>query len=110
LKPKIITIITSAIGYRVVIEKTAMDHAMKHFILPEDIFLELLERILRDPTEVYVEDQSSEKTYHLFYRLEKNRYLLAVIKLTEQGAFFASAYSTGHKPRNKHRKLKRIKL
>ncbi len=110
MKAKIVAVITSAIGYRVIIEKEAMEHALRHFILPEDIFLELLERILRDPSEVYVETHSREKTYHLFYRLESHRYILAVVKLTGDGAFFASAYSTGHKPRSKHRKLKKVKL
>ncbi|PWU20905.1 MAG: hypothetical protein C5B49_03490 [Bdellovibrio sp.] len=65
---------------------------------------------MREPTEVSVETHSREKTYHLFYRLEKIRYILAVVKITGEGAFFASAYSTGRKPRNKHRNLKKVKL
>ena len=39
-------IITAVTGDRVIVGKEELLHAMKHFVLPEDIFLELLERIL----------------------------------------------------------------
>ena len=35
---KIITIITSILNYRVIVTKDSLDHALKHFVLPDDIF------------------------------------------------------------------------
>ena len=56
---KIISIITAITGDRVIIGADELDHALKHFILPEDIFLELLERVLKDPNEVFVDDKNT---------------------------------------------------
>jgi hypothetical protein len=36
--------------------------------------------------------------------------LLAVVKVTADGAFFASMYPTGKQIRSKHKKLKKVKL
>lgn len=107
---KIVSVITSILGYRVVINYETFIHAQKHFFLPQDIFLELLERILKDPTVVYLEDLDHQKIYHHFYKLESKKYLLAVIKLTEDGAYFCSMYTTGESIKNKHKKMKKVKL
>jgi hypothetical protein len=107
---KITTVITSILKYRIIVTKESVDHALKHFILPEDIFLELLERILKDPTEVFEETHSEEKSYHLFYKISQKKYILAIVKKATDGYFFTSMYSTGSKIKSKHKNLKRIKL
>ena len=107
---KIVTIITSILNYRVIVTKDSLDHALKHFVLTDDIFLELLERILKDPTDVFEETYSSEKSYHLFYKLNRTQYILAIIKKTSDGYFFTSMYVTGTKIKSKHKNLKRIKI
>ena len=65
-------------------------------------------RVLQHPTVVYVDDPRHPQEYRLFYRLEDGRYLLAVVKLTPDGAFFASMYPTGKSVRPSHRKFKRV--
>lgn len=107
---KIVSIITTILGYRVIIDYESLVHAQKHFYLPQDIFLELLERILKDPTDVYFEECEGIRFYHHFYKLESSRYLLVVVKLTEEGAFFSSMYTTGKSIKNKHKKLKKVKI
>jgi hypothetical protein len=106
---KIKTIITAATGDRVVVGESELLHAIEgHFdTLPEDIFLELLERILKDPTTIYEEE--SKHLYHLFYKLQNDKYLVAVIKKTETGTYFATMYPTGKEIRNKHKGLKKVK-
>ena len=64
-------VITAITGFRVVIGLAEMRHAQEHFLLPDMIFLELLEQVLRDPTRIFVDDRQHPQTYHLFYRLEK---------------------------------------
>ena len=76
--------------------------------LPDDILLELLERILKDPTEVYVDDLKHPTQYRMFYRLENKRFIVAVIKVTATGHYFASMYPTGSTIRNAHKKLRRL--
>lgn len=49
-KHHIISVITTVLGYRVIVDNDSFIYAQKHFLLPQDIFLELLERILKDPT------------------------------------------------------------
>ncbi len=110
MSKKITSIITSVLKYRVIVTKESIDHALKHFVLPEDIFLELLERILKDPTEVFEETHSEEKSYHLFYKINQSKYILAIVKKTTDGYFFTSMYVTGTKIKSKHKKLKRIKI
>jgi len=48
--------------------------------------------------------------YHLFYRLETGRFLVVVVKRKEEGSYFSSIYTTGNTIRNKHKKLKKVKL
>ena len=60
----------------VIVTKDSLEHALKHFVLP-DIFLELLERILKDPFDVFEESHSKEKSYHLFYKINNSKYILA---------------------------------
>jgi hypothetical protein len=110
MKRKIVAIITSVQGDRVIVCKDELDHALRHFTLPQDIFLELLERVLKDPSDVFVDDLTSPNVYHLFYRLESGRYLMAVVKLLDEGNYLASMYPTGKKIRGLHKKMKRLKI
>ncbi len=72
---KIVAVITSVLRYRVIITKKSLEHALKHFVLPDDIFLELLERILKDPTDIFEESHLKEKFYHLFYKINNSKYI-----------------------------------
>ena len=110
MKRNIATIITAITGDRVIVGKRELIHAMRHFMLPEDIFLELLERVLKDPDEVYIDDTKETKEYRLFYRLDDSRYILTVVKIIDEGAFFSSMYTTGEKVRSSHKNFKKIKL
>jgi hypothetical protein len=113
VKRKVVAIITDILGDRVVIGEKELEHAIDdHFsAIPQDIMLELLERVLKDPSEIYRDDQKLEQVYNFFYRIEKGpKYLLAIVKVTADGAFFASMYPTGKQIRNKHKKLKKVKL
>ncbi len=92
-----------------VVGEDELIHAMRHFSLPEDIFLELLERILKDPSDIFVDDAKAPREVHLFYRLESGRYLLAVVKIADDGAFFASAYPVGTSIRNTHKRMRRLR-
>jgi hypothetical protein len=104
---KIITCIT---GDRVVVGESELRHAQDHFLLPDDIFLELLERVLKEPTVVFVDDLMAPTIYYLFYRLEGGRYLVAVVKFVGQSVYFSTMYSTGRTIRGKHKNLVRLKL
>ena len=113
MKRKVIAIITDILGDRVVVGEKELEHAIDdHFsAIPQDIMLELLERVLKDPSEIYRDDQKTEQVYNFFYRLEKGpKYLLAIVKVTADGAFFTSMYPTGKQIRSKHKKLKKVKL
>ena len=107
---KIKAVITDALGDRVVIGEDELNHSIKeHFeTLPEDILLELLERVLKDPTTVYEEIRTH--FYHLFYRLENGKYLVAVIKKSKTGVFFSTIYPTGKTIRKKHKNLRKVRL
>lgn len=107
---EIITVITAVTGERVIVRKDEMEHAMRHFLLPEEIFLELLEKVLKDPNEVYVDETKEGKIYHLFYRLFQKKYILAVVKVIPKGAYFASMYATGETIRKSHKHFKKLKL
>jgi len=109
MERKIATIITAITGDRVIIGEEELKHALEeHFsILPVDMLLELIERILKDPSEIYEQIKLSE--YHLFYRLDNGRYLLVIVKKTPTGNYFSSIYSTGTSIRNVHKDLKEIK-
>ncbi len=91
-----------------VIGDAELDHARRHFPLPRDLLLKLVERVLTHPTAVFVDDAKSPRQYRLFYRLEDGRYLLAVVKVTSAGAFFASMYPTGKRIRGAHRRFRRL--
>ena len=107
---KIVTIITAITGDRVIIGEAELKHAMEdHFsMLPTDMLLELIERILKDPTKIL--EQIKLHQYHLFYRLDNQKYLVVIIKKTQTGSYFSSMYSTGKTIRNSHKDLKEIKL
>jgi hypothetical protein len=57
---------------------------MRHFTLPRDLALALIERILEHPTVVLADDVAEPHEYRLFYRLDDGRYLLAVVKHTSR--------------------------
>ena len=86
-----------------------INHAIKeHFsMLPIDILLELIERILKDPTKIFEQEKLSQ--YHLFYRLDNGKYLVVIIKRTSTGNYFSTMYGTGDSVRNTHKGLKEIK-
>ena len=113
VKRKIVAIITDILGDRVVIGEKELSHAIEdHFsAVPQDIMLEIIERVLKDPSAIYQDNKKKEQLFNFFYRLEKGpKYLLTVVKVTSEGAFFASMYPTGKKIRNKHKNLKKVKL
>lgn len=110
MERKIVTVITAVTGDRIVIGEAEFNHAKdEHFpMLPSDILLELMERILKDPTKIFEEKKLHQ--YHLFYRLDNRSYLVVIIKKTHTGNYFASMYSTGNSIRNSHKRLKEVKL
>lgn len=110
MKQKIAAVITDILGDRVIIgEEELQIHLKKHFAgIPRDLILELIERILKDPSIIY--EEVSTHTYHLFYRLETGRFVVVIVKKQAKGTYFSSIYSTGKVIRNKHKKLKRVKL
>lgn len=107
---KIATVITAITGDRVVIGEDELHHAMEeHFsMLPKDILLELVERVLKDPTKIFAQKKLS--LYHLFYRLDNRKYLVVIVKKTTTGNYFSSMYNTGSSIRNSHKGLKEIKV
>ena len=110
---KIVTVITDILGDRVVVCENEFKHAIEdHFPeFPQHLILELLETILKDPTEIFRDDSSTEQIYNFFYRTDvSKKFVVAVIKITEDGAFFASMYPTGKKVRNIHKGFKKVKI
>ncbi|HXQ22693.1 MAG TPA: PBECR2 nuclease fold domain-containing protein [Candidatus Acidoferrales bacterium] len=105
---RIAKIITAATHDRVVVCEAELEHAARHFLLPRDLLLDLIERVLTQPTAVYADDTRRPSEYRLFYRLEDGRYILAVVKLVTDGAYFASLYPTGRRIRTTHRKFRRV--
>lgn len=85
---RIAAIITAITGDRIVVGEDELRHAKEeHFsMLPEDILLELIERILKDPTKIYEQKKLSQ--YHLFYRLDNRRYLVVIVKENPNGKLF----------------------
>lgn len=85
MEHKIATIITTVNGDRVVIGEAELKHAMiEHFsMLPRDMLLELIERILKDPTKIFLEEKIHQ--HHLFYRLDNQKYLAVIVKRTDTG-------------------------
>jgi hypothetical protein len=106
---KVVAIITAITGDRIVIGEAELKHAIEeHFsVLPADILLELIERILKDPTRIF--EQHKLNQYHLYYRLDNRRYLVVIIKKTPTGNYFSSMYSTGNSIRNVHKDLKEVR-
>lgn len=109
---KIIAVITAITGDRVIITDETMKHVIEeHFRgIPRDIVLETVERVLRDPSDLYKDDSNNDKKYDFFYRLEDGGFIVVVVKIVEDGAYLSSMYPTGKRPRNKHKRFKRIKL
>lgn len=107
---RVAAVITAITGDRIVVGEAELNHAKsEHFqILPTDILLELIERILKDPTKIFEETKLHQ--YHIFYRLDNRRYLVVIIKKAPTGNYFSSMYSTGNSIRNSHKNLKEIKL
>ena len=58
----------------------------------------------------FIDDAKDTKEYRFFYRLQDNRYILVIVKVIEEGAFFASMYSTGKEIRKSHKKLRKLKF
>jgi hypothetical protein len=110
MKRKIAAVITDILGDRVIIGEDELQiHLQKHFAgIPRDLILELIERILKDPSIIY--EEVNTHTYHLFYRLETGHFVVVIVKKQKEGTFFSAIYSTGKFIRNKHKKLKRVKL
>lgn len=100
---------TAITGDRVIIGEAELNHAKEeHFaILPRDILLELIERILKDPTKIFKQEKLHQ--YYLFYRLDNRKYLVVIVKKTDTGSYFSSMYSTGQSIRNSHKGLKEVK-
>lgn len=110
MRPKlIIKTIKSATGDRVTVTAESLNHSIRHFNIPEDLFLELLERVLVHPTAVFEELHPPIAVFHLFYRLEGLGYVVAVVKVKVDGCFLVTVYPTKKKIRPKHAKLKRLK-
>ncbi len=109
---KIIAVITAITGDRVIITSEAMKHVIEeHFRgIPQDIILETMERVLRDPTDLYRDGNNENKEYDFFYRLESGNFIVVIVKIIPDGAYLSSMYPIGQKHRNKHKKFKRIKL
>jgi len=107
---KIATVITAITGDRIVVGEAELQHAkQEHFsMLPTDILLELIERILKDPTKIY--EQQRLHQYHVFYRLDNRKYLVVIVKKSDTGNYFSTMYSTGDTIRKSHKDLKEIKL
>jgi hypothetical protein len=105
---KVAAVITAITGDRVIIGEEELNHALEeHFsMLPTDILLELIERILKDPTKIYEQEKLNQ--YHIFYRLDNGKYLLVIIKKTATGNYFSTMYSTGNDIRNAHKGLREI--
>jgi hypothetical protein len=101
-------VVRAATGDDVITGEAELNHAMNHFAVPRDIVLALIVRVLEHPTLVLADESHPPREYRLFYRLEDGRYLLAVVKVTREGAFFASLYPTGRRIRPSHRHFRRV--
>lgn len=106
---KVAAVITAITGDRIVIGEEELKHAMdEHFsMLPVDILLELIERVLKDPTKIFEQRKLSQ--YHLFYRLDNRKYLVVIVKKMAMGNYFSTMYSTGSSIQNSHKDLKEVK-
>lgn len=110
-KRKILSVIRAATGTLVSIGEQEVEHALKHFLIPQIKLIEIIEQILLDPTEVFLESATGQvKNFYLFYRLENGRYLVAVVKSLENQAHFVTLYPTGTKIKTKHKRLKKVRI
>ena len=109
MRRKISAVITDILGDRIVIIEESLHHAMaRHFpLIPQEIVLELIERVLKDPTDIFKEEK--KHTFHLFYKFDNRHFIVVIVKQTSEGSFFVTVYPTGMIYRKKHRKLKRVR-
>lgn len=70
MERKVVAVMTAITGDRVVIGESEFNHAKGvHFpMLPSDMLLELIERVLKDPTKIFLQHKIHQ--YHIFYRLD----------------------------------------
>lgn len=109
MNKKIAAVITDVLGDRVVVLTDALDHVIsRHFpLFPKEIVLELIERVLRDPSEIF--EEKRKHLFHLFYRFDSRHYIVVIVKHAKDGSFFVTAYPTGTTYRRKHKKLKKVR-
>jgi len=109
MSKKVAAVITDVLGDRVVVLAEALEHTMaRHFTLfPKEIVLELIERVLRDPSDIF--EEQKKHLFHLFYRFDSRHYIVVVVKRAPDGSFFVTAYPTGTTYRGKHKNLKRVR-
>jgi hypothetical protein len=109
---KIIAVITAVTRDRVIVTDEAMKHVLdEHFRgIPQDIILETMERVLRDPSDLYRDSSYENKEYDFFYRLESGDFIVVIVKIIPDGAYLSSMYPTGKRHRNKHKRFKRVRL
>lgn len=105
---KVAAIITDKLGDRVVIFTEALEHVIaRHFpLFPQDIVLELIERVLRNPSDIF--EEKKKHLFHLFYRFDSRHYIVVIVKQATDGSFFVTAYPTGKSYRGTHKRLKRV--
>ena len=110
MKRKLSAIITTVKGQRVSVSEEALQHSIaRHFpLIPRDIVLEVIERVLKDPSDIFLDQK--KHLFYLFYRFDAKHYIVVIVKETADGHFFVTTYPTGKKPRLKHSNLKRIKI
>ncbi len=109
---KIIAVITAVTKDRVIVTEETMKHVIEEHYrgIPQDIILETMERVLKDPSDLYRDSGDKNKEYDFFYRLESGDFIVAIVKIIPDGAYLSSMYPTGKKHRNKHKRFKRVKL
>jgi len=109
---KITAVITAVTKDRVIVTDEAIKHVIdEHFRgIPQDIILETIERVLKDPSDLYKDAQSDSREYDFFYRLESGEFIVAIVKIIPAGAYLSSMYPTGKRHRNKHKGFKKVKL
>lgn len=111
-KRKIVTVVTAITGDRVIVTEDSIKHVIdEHFRgIPQGIILETLERVLKDPSDIYKDTQDENKEYDFFYRLEDGKYIVAIVKIKKDGAYLSSMYPTGKRHRTKHKRFKKVKI
>ncbi len=109
MSKKVAAVITDVLGDRVVVLGEALGHTIaRHFpLFPQEIVLELIERVLRDPSDIF--EEQKKHLFHLFYRFDSRHYIVVIVKRAPDGTFFVTAYPTGSTHRGKHKNLKRVR-